>query len=47
VSIEAMAAMVGAFVLDYANQMGLPRSIGEYVAAKCALLFIWSQIFPT
>jgi hypothetical protein len=44
--LKMAAAIFGAYIIQYANAMGLPRFIGDYVAARAAIFFIWSLI-PT
>jgi hypothetical protein len=45
--LEIAVAIIGAYVIQYGNAMGLPRSIVGYIAARTAVLFIWSMLIPT
>jgi hypothetical protein len=45
--LEFAVATIGAYVIQYGNAMGLPKSIIDYVAARTAVLFIWSMLIPT
>jgi hypothetical protein len=38
------AVIIGTYVIQRANSMGLPKDIGNYVAAWSVCSFIWSLI---
>jgi hypothetical protein len=45
--LELAVATIGANLIQLANAMGIPKDIGNYVAARAAVFFIWSMLIPT
>lgn len=43
-AFELAIVIVGTEVLRYANSLGLPKFIGEYVAARHVIFFIWDTV---
>lgn len=42
--LEFAVSVIGAYIIQYGNVMRLPKCIVDYVAAKTAVLFIWSLV---